>query len=139
MINNITLYAIEALCELANSKDYTSTTKLIAESKGLSTKFMPQVLATLSREGLVRSIRGYGGGVSLVQPPKKVSLLQIIEAIQGNLFMYDNLSGRRDLPKGINENILKAFKKVQDATKAELAKVSLADLAAKPKAKKKRN
>ncbi|MCK5125540.1 MAG: Rrf2 family transcriptional regulator [candidate division Zixibacteria bacterium] len=137
MINNRTLYAIEALCELARSKDYFSKAHSIAESTGVPKKFMPQILSDLSRAGLVRSIRGYGGGVSLVQPPKKVSLLQIIEAMQNNLFIYDQLIGQQDISKGMSDNLLKAFKKIQDVTKTEWAKVSLADLAAKPRGKKK--
>jgi len=73
MINNRTLYAIKALCELAAMEGFSSTTESIAEAQGIPKKFLPQILADLARIGLLRSTRGYGGGVSLIRKPEKIT------------------------------------------------------------------
>ncbi len=131
MINNKTLYAIDALCILAKCKDYSSTAKAIAESSNIPEKFLPQILGSLSQAGLVISIRGYGGGVRLAQSPKKINLLAIIEIVQDNLFVYDHYVSQQGKVSGSTKNALKVFKKIQDVTKTEMSKVSLADIASK--------
>ncbi len=136
MINNKTLYSIEALCALARSKDYSSTAQKIADSTGISSKFLPQILSDLSRAGLVRSTRGFGGGVRLAQDPKKISLLTILESAQSNMFFYDAFIKHQDSDRTASNNTLKAFKKVQKVTKDEFAKITLADLAKKSRGRK---
>ncbi len=133
MINNKTLYAIDALCILAKCKDYSSTAKAIAEASNIPVKFLPQILGSLSQAGLVISIRGYGGGVRLAQPPKEISLLSIIGIVQDNLFVYDHYLSQQGKVSNSTKKALKVFKKIQDVTKAEMAKVSLADIASKPR------
>ena len=78
VINKRTVYAIRALYELAQSQEYSSTTDAIAQARNISKKFLPQILSDLSRAGLVRTTRGFGGGVRLSRPPEKISILEII-------------------------------------------------------------
>ncbi len=137
VINNKTLYTIDALCELARCKDYSSTASKIAESTGVSHKFLPQILSDLSRAGIVRSIRGFGGGVTLAKDPRKINLLSIIETVQSNLLLYDDILQQSNVSTS-TKNALKVFRKIQDVTKSEMAKVSLADIASKPRARKKK-
>ncbi|MEZ5359665.1 MAG: Rrf2 family transcriptional regulator [Candidatus Zixiibacteriota bacterium] len=138
MINNRTLYAIEALVELASCKDYSSTAEEISNAKSIPGKFLPQILSNLSNHGLVRSTRGYGGGVQLAVAPEDISLLHIIECMQNNLFFYDYLVEQSVVPDGVGELTLQAFGKTQDAMKDELSKVTLKTLAGKTKGKGKR-
>lgn len=137
MINNKTLYAIEALIELANSKDYSSTAQKISESKKIPGKFLPQILSSLSNLGMVISTRGFGGGVRLAEPPEKITLLRIIESMQNNIFFYDQLVDQNYTSDGISKLVLSAFGNAQDAMKKELGKVTLRDIAGKAKGKKK--
>lgn len=128
MINNRTEYAIRALWQLSESKDFFSTSEKIAQAQEIPAKFLPQILSDLSRSGLVRSVRGYGGGVRLARPPEKIKLLEILEAIQGTIFLYDCLKGPIDCPKEPDCKLKKVYKKAQEALKAEFNKVSLVDL-----------
>jgi Rrf2 family protein len=137
VINNRTNYAIWALCELAQSEDYFSTAEAIAQAQGISKKLLPQILSDLSRSGFVRSIRGFGGGVRLSRPPEKINLLEILEAVQSNIFMYDYLLEPMGYQHGSDDKLMKVYKKVQEAMKTEFARVSLSDLKPKPKAKRK--
>jgi len=133
VINNRTEYAIRALWQLAETKDYFSTSEAIAQAQEIPGKFLPQILSDLSRAGLVRSVRGYGGGVRLSRPPEKIKLLEILEAIQGTVFLYDCLKGPIDCQHEPECKLMKVYKKAQDALKAEFAKVSLADLRSRKK------
>ncbi|MEZ5359827.1 MAG: Rrf2 family transcriptional regulator [Candidatus Zixiibacteriota bacterium] len=135
MINNRTLYAIGALIELAKSEDYSSTAQTISEEVKIPGKFLPQILSSLSNYGMVRSTRGYGGGVRLAEPPEKITLLQIIESMQNNIFFYDYLVEQSQPPEGVDDLTLQAIGKAQDAMKNELAKITLKDIAGKAKKK----
>ncbi|NMC44539.1 MAG: Rrf2 family transcriptional regulator [candidate division Zixibacteria bacterium] len=133
MINNRTEYAIRALWQLSEAKDYFSTSEAIAHAQDIPGKFLPQILSDLSRAGLVRSVRGYGGGVRLARPPEKIKLLEILEAIQGTVFLYDCIKGPIDCQHEPDCKLQKVYKKAQDAMKAEFAKVALSDLKSKKK------
>lgn len=133
MINNRTEYAIRALWQLSEAKDHFSTSEAIAQAQEIPVKFLPQILSDLSRAGLVRSVRGYGGGVRLSRPPEKIKLLEILEAIQGTIFLYDCLKGPIDCQHEPDCKLQKVYKKAQDAMKGEFSKVTLVDLRSKKK------
>jgi Rrf2 family protein len=55
----------------------------IAEAIGATRQFLPQVMAPLVQAGWVDSIPGPGGGYHLELPLEEISLLQLIEAVEG--------------------------------------------------------
>ena len=57
--------------------------KTIAGEQGISSQFLVQILLQLKRAGLVQSTRGASGGYRLAQSPSDVSLLNIIQAMDG--------------------------------------------------------
>lgn len=79
-------YAIAALVELAVAPagEYVPS-RTVAQRQGIPPKFMPQIMATLAREGFVEGQRGLGGGVRLAMDPAKIQVAQVIEAMQGPL------------------------------------------------------
>jgi len=128
VINNRTEYAIRALWQLAEAKENFSTSEKIAQAQEIPGKFLPQILSDLSRAGLVRSVRGYGGGVRLAKPAEKITLLDIMEAVQGTIFLYDCVKGPIDCHKEPDCKLIKVYKKAQEAMKGEMKKVTLDDL-----------
>lgn len=138
MINNRTLYAIRALYELAESEGFHSTAESIAQAQDISKKFLPQILNDLSRIGVVRSTRGFGGGVRLSRPPEKISILEIFEAFQSNIFVDDDLVGQGGRQRAADAKLMRVFRKIQDDMRKELARVSIRDLTSRQKAKRKR-
>lgn len=73
-----------------------TTFPAIAERQGIPRKFLPTVLQSLIQAGLVRTIRGYGGGVELACDPDKVTIRQIIESVEGRQQLYDCESHNSD-------------------------------------------
>jgi Rrf2 family protein len=60
-----------------------SRAKQIAEDTGIPVEYLRKVLQRLTRARLVQSERGRGGGFRLGKPPAKITLLHIVEAIEG--------------------------------------------------------
>jgi Rrf2 family protein len=61
------------------------TSREIAEVLGASLAHCSKVLHRLVRQGIVRSVRGTGGGFRLARPPAEVPLQDVYEAIEGPL------------------------------------------------------
>jgi Rrf2 family protein len=77
-------YAIRALVAMARKPhDATSQIEEIAAAETIPVKFLEQILLVLRRSGLLRSRRGVGGGYQLAMPPDRISLADIINAIDG--------------------------------------------------------
>jgi Rrf2 family protein len=77
-------YAVRAVLELAQlPKDQRLYSKIIAERQDIPAPFLAKILAQLAQHGIVDSQRGPQGGVRLVRPAHKVSLLDVVQAIEG--------------------------------------------------------
>lgn len=79
-------YAVTAMLDLALHYDQGAVTLAdIARRQGISLSYLEQLFARLRRNGLVDSVRGPGGGYTLAEPPNKISVAQIIIAINENI------------------------------------------------------
>ena len=78
------LYAIRALtCLSSQPPGKLSGTRDIAEQEDIPAAFLGKVLQQLRRGRLVRSYRGTGGGYELALPPEKISLMTVVQCIEG--------------------------------------------------------
>lgn len=77
-------YAIRICAELAKTKDVVGAPSL-SEKLCIPSRFASKILRKLMLAGLVKSLRGVGGGFALAQKPCDISLRNIIEAIDGTI------------------------------------------------------
>ena len=63
----------------------------IADAYGIPSSFMAKILRSLVRGGLLQSTRGVHGGFALAKPATDISLLDVIEAIEGPLALTECL------------------------------------------------
>ena len=83
-ISRRTDYGIRVVLDLASTtQDALSATREIARRQKIPSPFLAKIIAQLSVAGLVTTHRGAGGGVALARPPAQISLLQVIEALDG--------------------------------------------------------
>jgi Rrf2 family transcriptional regulator, iron-sulfur cluster assembly transcription factor len=77
-------YAIRAFTHLGALApgDY-ALAKDIATEAGMPAPFLAHILQTLARAGLLQSSKGPGGGFRLGQPAAEVSLMRVVEAVDG--------------------------------------------------------
>lgn len=83
-ISRRTDYGVRVILDLATLPgDYRVSTQEIADRQNIPSPFLAKIISQLSLAGLVTTYRGAGGGVSLARPPAQISLLQVIEALEG--------------------------------------------------------
>jgi len=127
MFSNRTEYAIRALRELAIS-DELKKSEDIAENQRIPPKFLPHILSDLARAGIVKTSRGYGGGIELNRPPKEISFKSIVDAVQGPIVTYDCLVGIEDCDMSSDCTLKPIWKKLQHAVEEILESTTLDDL-----------
>lgn len=77
-------YAVRAVSYLAGLEPgVKATTKNIAEIQSIPPSFLAKIIAQLTVVGLLETTRGVHGGVSLARKPEEISLLDVVEAIDG--------------------------------------------------------
>jgi Rrf2 family protein len=81
-------YVVRAAIALASAWDGGGTYRKIrqvAEEMGLPLSYTPQLLGILARAGLAEAKAGRTGGYRLSRPPGDISVLEVVEAAEGDL------------------------------------------------------
>lgn len=120
-------YAVQAALRLAEADSFLPIpcSRLAAEGN-MPERFLLQILRHLVTHGILQSTRGVEGGYTLVRSPEKISLLDILEAIEGPM--------DSSLPEGMSSSpeqdarIREALAKVAQATREQMAAIRLSDL-----------
>ncbi len=86
-ITKQTDYAIRCVLYLSQNHSEVKVVDEIARAKSIPKVFLAKILQKLARAGIVRSHRGVKGGFELAKRPKDISLLDVIEAIEGPVAM----------------------------------------------------
>jgi Rrf2 family protein len=77
-------YAIRAMLALAKTKDGLLSSRKIAQEMHIPPRFLPQIMGDLTRAGLVDAHPGRAGGYRLAKPADSVTLLMVIEGVEGD-------------------------------------------------------
>jgi Rrf2 family transcriptional regulator, cysteine metabolism repressor len=79
-------YAVVAMAELARSGDGGPVPiAQIAERREMPVQFLEQLFSTLRRGGLLNSQRGVKGGYTLARPAEDITVLEVVQALDGKL------------------------------------------------------
>lgn len=88
------IYAIASMHALYNSPNSKlMQIKEIAAITQISHGYLEQILATLKKSSLVVSVRGVNGGYKLSREASQINVLEIIEAVEGKLFVPHENAG----------------------------------------------
>ena len=110
-------YAVRALAELARRGEATPVPiGEIARARDIPVQFLEGLFATLRRAGLLQSQRGVKGGYSFARPPSEVTILEIVELLEGELGAEAAASGP-------------IWTDAADAVRGVLADTTIADVA----------
>lgn len=124
-------YGLRCLLRIAKEKGGSVSIEEICKSEILSADYIEQLLLRLRRAGFVQSLRGPGGGYVLSKPPKKISLRDVVFALENKPFELickkirskDAFCKRRRLCK-----IKSVWKKINLNIENTLEKIKIADL-----------
>ena len=79
-------YGLKALIDLGlNSEKETVSIQSIATRQNISVSYLEQLMALLKKAGLVKSVRGAGGGYLLGRPAEEISVGDILRVLEGSL------------------------------------------------------
>ena len=79
-------YAVRALAELARRGDAVPVPiGDLARARDIPVQFLEGVFATLRRAGILQSQRGVKGGYSFARPPSEVTILEVVDLLEGEL------------------------------------------------------
>ena len=86
-------YAVRAVMYLAQlGPDRRAATSQIAQEQRIPPSFLAKIVSQLSVAGLLQTSRGARGGVSLARNPDEISLLDVVEAIDGPILLNECVS-----------------------------------------------
>ena len=87
-------YAVRAVMYLAQiGPGQKAATSQIAKEQDIPLSFLAKIIAQLSVAGLLQTMRGARGGVSLARTPDEISLLEVVEAIDGPIKLNECVNG----------------------------------------------
>lgn len=124
-------YAIRALLRLSE-EEYGSViqTRDIASSEGIPEKYLPTIMRTLARSGLVRTLRGNQGGVLLARQPAEINLREVIEAIEEPIVLNRCLRDNDECNREEFCPVHSVWDRIQKTLIDRLESTTFADLAA---------
>jgi Rrf2 family cysteine metabolism transcriptional repressor len=121
-------YGLAAIVYVAqNCKDGRVMSKRIGEEYDFPKEYVQQIMKKLVRAGIMTSKNGVRGGSGLAREATEITLLEIIEAIEGPVVVP--MTFAKETGKPFAYKVEKIFLDVSEAMKASYSKVTLADLA----------
>lgn len=76
-------YAVVGMAELARGTGDPVPIATVAERRDIPVQFLEQLFSTLRRAGLLVSQRGVKGGYRLARPPEEITVLEVVQALDG--------------------------------------------------------
>ncbi len=123
-------YAIRAILHLAEMDEGAVVqTREIAASEDIPEKYLPTIMRTLARAGIVRTQRGNQGGVLLARDPEDINLLEVIEAIEEPIMLNRCLRGRDECSRVSFCPVHPVWEQIQQSLVGRLESTSFAELA----------
>jgi len=122
-------YGTRAMLDIAiNYEKGPVSVKSLAHRQGISVKYMEQLIPLLKIAGLIRSIRGAGGGYTLSKDVHQINLRDIIDALEGSMFHVDCVDNPETCNRAKKCVTYEIWKDIQDAINNMLDSLTLADM-----------
>ena len=121
-----TVYGLKFMLHLASTYNEGWLSLIdVAEKESISVKFLENIVAAIKSKGLLKVKRGAHGGYSLSKSPSAISLKEIFEALEVNVFVSDTESE----PNTAADVVLyKIFNELDVVIRKQLESKTLADL-----------
>lgn len=93
ILNREVDYAVRALVLMARANKPNLSVAQMEEETGVSRPFLRKILQKLHRAGILRALKGKGGGFSPAKAPENIRLSDLSDALQGRLQANDCMAG----------------------------------------------
>jgi len=123
-------YAVRCVMCLARngSPEKVVSRQDVATYGNIPTHFLAKIAQQLSRAGIIEILQGARGGYRLLVPPEKLSLLEVIEAIIGEIFLNDCVIRPESCQASSSCAVNNVWLQARDQLRQTLAQVTFAKL-----------
>lgn len=129
-------YATRALLDLAlHQADGPATLKDIAHRQEISLRYLEHLVTPLIAAGIIRSVRGPKGGVSLAKPPSEVRLSEIIQILEGSIAPAECVDNPEVCSRSESCATRDVWGELKKAVSGVLESITLQDLVERQKSK----
>ena len=122
-------YGLRILMDLAlHQSEKPRLIRDIAKSQQISEKYISRLVIALRKAGMIRSVRGVNGGFHLAMKPEDITLLDVIEVMEGPLSIVDCVSAPKTCVHSINCAPREIWCKLNEDIRALMSGTTLADI-----------
>lgn len=123
-------YAVRVVVDLAGQPaGATVRTEDLGRRTGVPPAYLSKIIQALAHAGLVRTRRGTRGGIALIEEPRAITLRQVIEAVEGPIYLNRCLIRPGLCPRDSFCPVHPVWDRIQAIVTSELDSVRIADLA----------
>jgi Rrf2 family protein len=124
-------YALHAVAFMAGQKkDQPTASHIIAQRKGIPERFLLKVLKPLVSAQVLHSVKGPNGGYRLARPATEISVLDILEAVDGPIRGHAPM-GQDDPSNPLNRRLEQIVTQSADQVRKQLSKIRISELSTK--------
>lgn len=125
-------YAVRAVLHVARLPEGTrAPTSAIAQEQGIPLPFLAKIISQLAVAGIVDAMRGASGGVRLARKPEDVSMLEVIQVIDGPVALNRCVAGTDGCTLSPSCPVHEVWCEAQAELVARLSATKLSDLIAR--------
>ena len=121
-------YGLYAMYYLAEHKDEGPQSLQSIASTGVPKQYLEQLLGNLRRTGLIHSVRGAQGGYQIARPPGEITILDVIDAMEGPLELSECMTDEGHCDRSCQCPVRRVWQKLTDSINRELADVTLDEM-----------
>lgn len=104
----------------------------VAAQRLLPTAFVRRLVGKLTRVGILATVRGLGGGIRLAKPAEQITLLDLVNAMEGGVALNHCVNNLHTCPLANGCPVQSAWSSVTNTLEESLASVTFASLAVSP-------
>jgi Rrf2 family transcriptional regulator, iron-sulfur cluster assembly transcription factor len=114
-------YAVRCILYMAaREKGLIIGRKEISESMDIPDQFLGKIAQQLARAGIMEIIQGAKGGYRLLNKPKEITLLDVVETVMGEIFLNDCLMNPNTCSKSSSCTVNAVWEKAREQLRATL-------------------
>lgn len=122
-------YGLRIMLDLArNDGETPRMISDICKSQGLSKKYVSRLIIELRKAGMISSVRGAKGGYKIKRMPKHITLLEIIETMEGPLYIVDCVGCPKKCKKSEDCAAREIWSQVNGKIRREFESITLQDI-----------
>ena len=126
-------YALMAMKHLAEHVDEGAcSAKDVADSYGIPLEALAKILQRLVKAGLLHSQHGMNGGYTLAREGRTISAFEVIQAIEGPLFITSCVTVRGECDQTDRCTIREPLRKVNESIEAVLKRIKISHMTEEP-------